>query len=501
MNKYLKTGMAATLISVCVALSPLTLPGLTTSALAESEHKSVLRIGFNEQLPLDKSITVGFGKTTVVEFPRELRDVVVSNPAILDAVVQSSTRVYLIGKTIGAANVFFFDENGEQSVTLEVNVERDASQLEEIVARLVPGSNVDAELMNDNIILNGTVVNPSDAGKVAELASRYVTNPGDVPNPARVINLLRAEGKEQVMLKVTIAEVNRETVKRFGVNLSAIGGDTMGFVTNNTFPITGFTGQSSYLFGASGPGKGGCPIPGPQSGNLVPAGTVAGSPKSCLARTLEAFERHGLLRTLAEPTLTAISGEAANFLAGGEFPIPVAAENNNIKIQFKPFGVSLAFTPLVLSEDRISLKLSTEVSEISSEGSISAGIINIPGLKVRRTDTTVELPSGGSLVIAGLISDESRQNIDGVPGLKKLPILGALFRSRDFVKNKSELLVIVTPYVVNPVHRSQLARPDDGLEAASDINANFLGQINKVYGRQEALPEGDYEGKFGFMVE
>ena len=182
---------------------------------------------------------------------------------------------------------------------------------------------------------------------------------------------------------------------------------------------------------------------------------------------LRALEQDGLLHTLAEPNLTAISGETANFLAGGEFPVPVAQQLGTISVEFKKFGIGLAFTPVVMSEGRISLKVSTEVSELSNQGAVVLSNITIPALKVRRAETVVELPSGGSLVMAGLLSDQSKQALSGYPGLKNLPVLGTLFRSRDFLKNETELVVLVTPYVVKPVPRQDLAQPDDGFGWAS----------------------------------
>ena len=267
---------------------------------------------------------------------------------------------------------------------------------------------------------------------------------------------------------------------------------------------------SSGVFGPSGNlgscglplSTGGPTVPGTTAGAAKKLATLAGGPLTCLAYTMEAFERSGLLKTLAEPTLTAISGETASFLAGGEFPVPVGQSNSGaISIQFKPFGVSLSFSPLVLSEGRINLKVATEVSELTNEGAITLTSITIPALKVRRANTTVELPSGGSLVIGGLISDDTRQNIDGVPGLKTLPILGSLFRSRDFQKKETELLVIVTPYMVNAVARSKLDLPTDNLDSGTDTQATLIGQLNRVYGKKPRVPEGKYHGNYGFIVE
>ena len=505
MQNILKHSLLAGLFGVAVIAAPQGFHAPFTAAIAsEMGHNSVIRISASERLPVTKSITVGVGKTTMIELPRNLRDVVVSDPATLDAVVQSANRVYLIGKGIGDANVFLFDENGEQIVTLEVTVQRDAHQLEDVIKRLVPGSNVNAEIMNDNVILTGTVPTPADAARAADLGSRFIAKVGAPPNPGNVINMLRAEGKEQVMLKVTVAEVQREAIKRLGVNWAGgAGGDgAHGFASNNAFPITGADGNDTSLFGVAGSKPGGCLIPhGKGNGILVPASSISGAIGSCLAATLQAFERTGLLRTLAEPTLTAISGETADFLAGGEYPIPTADKNNTITVTYKKFGVSVAFTPLVMAESRISLKVSSEVSELTNDGAVTTTNFAIKALKVRRANTTVELPSGGSMVIAGLISDATRQSIEGLPGLKNLPILGALFQSRDFKKAETELVIIVTPYTVKAVARDQLATPVDGLEDPTDLQADFMGQINKVYGKQEALPEGQYEGKYGFIVE
>ncbi|MGE0008548.1 MAG: type II and III secretion system protein family protein, partial [Parvibaculaceae bacterium] len=196
------------------------------------------------------------------------------------------------------------------------------------------------------------------------------------------------------------------------------------------------------------------------------------------------------------------SGEAANFLAGGEFPIPVAADDDRVTIEFKKFGVGLGFTPVVMSEGRISLKITTEVSEISNDVSVALGTdVVIPGLNVRRAETTVELPSGGSIAMAGLIKDNARAEITGTPGLKNLPILGALFRSRDFQQNQSELVVIVTPYVVNPVNEDELTLPTQGLALASDRQTILFGRLNKVYGRPGKKPAGVYHGNVGYIVE
>ena len=219
---------------------------------------------------------------------------------------------------------------------------------------------------------------------------------------------------------------------------------------------------------------------------------------------LRALDETGMIRTLAEPTLSAISGESASFLAGGEFPVPTGIDTTtgSASVTFKPFGVSLNFSPVVLSEGRISIHVKTEVSELSSEGEITVSGITVPSLKVRRAESTLELPSGGAMVLGGLLQDRVRQSIDGFPGLKDLPVLGTLFRSRDFQRAETELVIIVTPYLEKPVATSALARPDDGFGVASDATSDFLGRLNRVYGSVgHPAPAGSYRGTYGFILE
>ena len=496
-----------------------------------SQHTSVIRISEGEYFPQTRKVRIGGGKSVLIELPREVRDVVVSNPEIVDAVVQTSTRSYLIAKKFGQSNAFFFDADGEQLLTLEIVVERDVSVLSDMLNRLIPHAKITAEILNDTVILTGKVRNPSDANRAADIAARFVVVEGGASNKRnheKVVNLLVVEANEQVLLKVTIAEMERTTIKRIGVNWNSIniGDSGLQFATQNAFPTTSGVGANNILTGVTGPSNsrnscfsgGGDHIPGTFGGNVLPrgfpgsfsadgstlGGVPAGGPSfsaNCLAKTIEAFERNGLIRTLAEPTLTAISGETASFLAGGEFPIPVADDDGKIAVDWKPFGVGLSFTPVVMSEGRVSMRISTEVSELSNDGAVSVGSINIQGLKVRRANTTVELPSGGSLVLAGLISDDTRQNLDGLPGLKKLPILGSLFRSRDFRKKETELVIMVTPYMVKPVARQKLTRPDKGFVPASDQKSVFMGQLNQVYGRREEMPAGGYKGNVGFIID
>lgn len=491
----------------------------------EGSHRSVINIPDTDIIPVRRNVRIGLGKSVLVEFPRDVRDVLVSNPQAVDAVVLSSNRVFLLARRIGESNAFFFDTNGEQFATLELFVERETAGLEEMLNRLIPGSSIKVEMINQTVVLTGHVRAPADASRAADIAREFASVQYDTTTAAKVegttatvtqkgddssgvINLLQVEAEEQVMLRVVVAEVQRTMLKQFGINLGAAinsGNFSTAVLTENALPLTAAAGLGTM------------PIPGIAEGALklfngiqspnveafgnsgVAGGWASGGNR--IAYTLRALERNGLVRTLAEPNLTAISGEPAKFLAGGEFPIPVVDSQGQMSVIFKEFGVGLSFTPTVMSEGRISLKIETEVSELSSQGAVSIGGLQIPALQKRQANSTVELPSGGSLALAGLLSENTRQNIDGFPGLKDVPVLGTLFRSRDFVKEETELVVIVTPYMVRPTARRELARPLDGLGDATDRKANFLGHVNQIYGRGPAIPDGGLKGDYGFIVE
>ena len=499
-------------------------------------QQSVMRIS-EAGLPAHKKLRMGLNKSTVLEVPRHLQDVMISDPSIVDAVVQTSNRIFLLAKKSGVANAFFFDSQGQQFLTLELYVERDASGLQDMLNRLLPGSHIKVEMINEAVVLNGSVRTPVDAIRAVQIATQFVsveikaissvtaTGNTDVQATsgradAKVFNLLAVDGEDQVMLRVVIAEVQRTLMKQMGINLGAqliSGNFATSFLTENALPLTAAAGLGKLP--VPGLSTAGSPLDpaiacavgrlcnyntGPSSGAFGNSGFSGGwnDPMgNRVTHAIKALERDGLVKMLAEPNLTAVSGETAKFLAGGEYPIPVVDTSGALSVTFKEFGVGLAFTPIVMSEGRISLKIETEVSELTSTGAVTLSNISIPAIKKRQAKSVVELPSGGSLALAGLISESMRQNIDGFPGLKDLPVLGTLFRSRDFIKEETELVVIVTPYLVRPSARRELARPDDGLAPATDMKANFLGHINRIYGRGTAMPDGGLKGDYGFIVE
>lgn len=539
MRIFLSARTRALLLAVMgIAVAPLAVVFAGVAWAGETVQNSVLQIPARGPFPMTTNVSVGVSKSLLVQFPFELRDVLVADPEKMDAVVQASNRVFLIAKKVGQTNAFFFDTQGRQVLTLQVSVGADLSALDDLIRRFVPGTSVKTEMAGNAIVLTGLARTPVDASRVVDLAYQFALanrnaisssfstanrNTGEMETVSQigqgaavggsrksdlVINLLSIEGEEQVMLKVTVAEVQRTALKQFGVNLGALiqsGHFSTAILSQNALPLTAAAGLGNLPVPAIDPATGALQlktIVGATGGyQNSGADTIFKSGGTQIAAALRAMERSGLVRTLAEPNLTAVSGETAKFLAGGEYPIPQVDSTGKISVSFKEFGVGLAFTPVVMSEGRISLKIETEVSELTDAGAVTLSEIRIPALKKRQAKSTVELPSGGSLALAGLISEDIRQNIDGFPGLKDVPVIGTLFRSRDFTKNETELVVIVTPYIVRPTARKNLARPDDGLAAATDRRANFLGHINRVYGRGRELPPGGLRGDYGFIVE
>ncbi|MCD2472257.1 type II and III secretion system protein family protein [Jiella sp. MQZ9-1] len=483
-----------------------------------------------------QTIRLGLNKSKVIVLSRDAHDILVANPAVADAVTRDARRIYIFGKKIGQTNIVVFDQSGGQIASIDLEIERDITGLEASIQKYIPTSDVKVEMLNDNVVLTGSVETPQDAAKVEQLANIFVTggegttgqyiqsasatgsgtgSGADVAfaqeqrRKSQIVNLLTIAGQDQVTLKVTVAEIQRSIVKQLGLNgslSSAIDGVSFGVMGDNPF------GLGKALSGSGG----------------GIAGTIG---NTSLDSEISALEQAGVMRTLAEPSLTAISGEKASFKVGGSFstasgktetpekrtpilnnagnivgydttPATVTYDHKDID-----YGIGLDFTPVVLSAGRINLKIRTSVSEPTFESpfNIPKGVapgINLIGLRKRLADTTVELPSGGSLVIAGLVRDEVRQVLSGLPGLSKLPVLGSLFRSRDFQRYETELVVIVTPYLVRPVARQALARPDDNFNVSSDGSADFLGRLNRIYGHMETdLPPGRYHGVVGFIYK
>ena len=490
-------------------------PSTPPPALA-SDAPDVVRIELTGAGPAARSLSLGKGKSALVELPIDARDISVTDPKVADVVLRTPRRISVLGLSTGQTDAVFFDGMGHAILRLDVRVDQDGSAAAQTIARVLPGAHVVVQAVNNSLILTGQVASAEDAAKAQEIAAQFV-------DKDHVLNMLSIAGKDQVMLKVRVVEVDRTAIKQLGFSMSS----TLGQVGANQL-----TGAFAPTWAVNGSQLGG--IIGGLSRNTT-SQPLAAAPQNCASTTtvdssnpancvgtglagsnglnqassmLHAFEQAGLVRTLAEPNLTAVSGESAKFLVGGEFPVPVGQDNQGrVTVDFKQFGVGLGFTPVVLSGGRISLKLSTEVSELTNIGSFSisngtGSTLAIPGLNVRRAETTVELPSGGSLMIAGLLQNETKQDIDALPGLMTLPVLGSLFRSRDFQNGETELVIIVTPYLVKPTSADQLQTPADGLEIASDAQTILLGRLNKAYRAPPDATSGrSYQGPYGYVIE
>jgi pilus assembly protein CpaC len=461
--------------------------------VSEPDHRAHMVIPPHTRFPITRKITIGLDKSMLIELPVDLQNVLVSNPDIMDAVVQSSRQVYLLAKDVGDANAFFMGVDGQRLVFLEVSVTRDLTPLNDALNRLLPGARIKAEAVGDNVVLTGSVINPIDANRANDIAARYAKKKDSV------VNMLTVAAKEQVLLRVQVAEMQRDAIRRLGVNVPGAvfgsGNITFAKVMQNAFPVSGSIVPPAIAVAPGVP-------PIVDAGDALQATWETRS--SSVTAMVQALERAGLIRTLAEPNLTAISGETAKFHAGGKFPIPIVSNNGGertITIQWETFGVQVEFKPVVLTEGRISLKIVADVSELSSDGAISTRDFSIPALKVRRAETTLELPSGGTLAMAGLLSDETRQSVEGVPGLKDIDILGALFRSNDYRRRESELVILVTPYMATHAPRGEFARPDGGYAPSSTRQELLLGYLNRIYGPPGYRPQGRYEGDIGFIVD
>lgn len=439
-----------------------------------------------------QKLSLSLNKAAVIELDRDARDVVVANPQIADAVVRTPRRVFILSLKIGQTNAIFLDAQGKQIAALDITVGTDVNDLNGVLARELPDSKVKAEALNDSVVLSGTASSVQDASKARDLAVRTAGA------PEKVVNALSITGRQQVLIKVRVSEMQRSIAKQLGVDISGAVASAAGVPlvasTANPFSLLGraLSDLSGVKIGNS------CTLVSLQQPCVPSPNNVQG--------VLRALEQVGLVRSLAEPNLTAVSGESAKFLAGGEFPVPTSRDQyGNIVVTFKQFGVGLAFTPVVLDKTRIALQVSTEVSELTSEGAflqrgVDASGLSIPAIAVRRTETTVELPSGGSLMIGGLLQQTNKQNLDSFPGLKELPVLGALFRSRDFQNSETELVVMVTAYLVDPVAPQQLATPDQGFSLPTDPETVLLGRLNSVY-TDRKVPASAPRGSIGYIVQ
>ncbi|VAW21928.1 Type II/IV secretion system secretin RcpA/CpaC, associated with Flp pilus assembly [hydrothermal vent metagenome] len=452
-------------IWLLVALS-LVFVGLAPALANDPTRLRISGVGGNQhiQLSLNKSI--------IVDLAKNVSEVIVSQPSIAGAIMRNQRRAIIQGVGVGETNVLFLDANGNRIAVVEVSVTNDASTLYNAIKRILPGSQIKVDSFGERIVLSGTARSSDDVAKASAIAAQFAGSPDNVAN------VISISGAQQVMLKVTVAEVSRETVRQLGIDLS--GSLSVGNLATSLVSALPLGGASGVI-----------------NSNKLSAGFNAGG--LSINATLRALERRGAMRTLASPTLTAISGGTAEFLAGGQYPVPVGIDQGQITFEFKEFGVKLKFTPTVRSNGIIALDVDTSVSEPTTEGGFSAGDITIPATKERRAKTSVEMASGSTLAIAGLIEDKVRQQFNSLPGIGNIPILGALFRSRDFVRSQTELLILVTPYMAQP--GGQVRLPTDNVNFSGDAEAIFLGHMESLYGVGGNGEAGSYKGSIGFVLD
>ena len=463
--------------------------------------------------PRAQPLQLGVGESRVVDLPEDAGEIYVGDPKVANAIVRSARRIYISGVSNGQTTIFAFAKNGRKIAAYQLSVGRAASELSTVLNAAIPGNDIHVRTVDDSIILTGSVASAADAQKAVDIARGFVNyvpascegTSGSVVSVSggasggsgssggasggasgssssacgKLINSLTIRGADQVSLHVTVAEIRREIVKQLGVSFNGTGPN--GSLTlDNPFAINGAVATSeATLNWFKGSGE--------------------------LSATLRAFERQGVAHTLAEPTVTAVSGETAKFLAGGTIPILNSVQCQPV-CQYgfiqQPYGVTLNFTPVVLSQGRIQLRIATEVTDIDPSTQVTFSGITIPGFRTRSNTTTVELPSGGSIASAGLISTQTEQAINGFPALMNVPILGALFRSRDYQRNETELLIVVTPYIAHAVDPKEVVRPDQNFQDASDPQTWFLGRVNRIYSTAQSLqPMPGYAGKIGFITQ
>ena len=490
---------------------------MSSSALADTNANSVF-------VPINRS--------TLVTLSAPTSEVLVADPDIADVHVHNATNLTVIAKNFGHTNLRIMNRDGTVQRELDVIISYDLPAIRKALKNFLPEENIGVDMVNNSVALTGEVSNAAASDKALKIAGEFVYGNSSTPagggqaqgqTPAAngggnktasaspdqpdILNFLKVTSGQQVILKVRVGEINRTALKSLGVNLSAGVSDGFAFATG-----TGLAGLIQPSIAPTNPavqyGAGNFLFP-TDSNNLPnnTQGAVLGkvtASKLTLGAALQALEQDGLFKLLAEPNLVAISGEQAEFLAGGEIPIPVpqgGSGGTTITITYKPYGVAVRFKPSVLTQSLIHMEVQPEVSELDVSNGIKVDNFNIPALTTRRAKTTVELAPGEGFMIAGLLKDQTAATISQLPGAMDLPILGALFRSTEFQRNETELVIAVTPYIVDPLKNSDIKMPTDDFRPASDMEMFFYGALGTTAGKPQATTTQKLEGPTGFMVD
>ncbi|WP_410056094.1 type II and III secretion system protein family protein [Roseobacter sp. HKCCA0434] len=440
---------------------------------AHAQQEPVLTV---QRGAVAQAITVPVDQATVLTSRVEISELSLANPRIADVAVLGDSSLYVLGRAPGRTTLTLIGLNNQVVANVEIRVIPDIAEFKERLADILPGENIEVRTAGAGIVLSGTVSGARKVARAMELAQQYA--------PDNVTNLMMVGGTQQVMLKVRFAEVSRDVSQNLGIGL-------------------GITDGGDFV-GSFGTDVGGAPLIG--SGNLALNANTGGSLGALfqlgdigIEIALNALESDGLLRTLAEPNLVALSGEGAEFLAGGEFPAPTIDSDGNVIVEFKPFGVGLSFVPTVVDEDLINIQLSASVSSIDPQivGSTGGGF-SVNGLTTRSAQTTVEMRDGQSFAIAGLLQDDYSNSVSQIPILGDIPVLGALFRSTQFVRGQTELVIIITPYLVSPTNGELLALPTDRVGIPNERDLFLLGQVT---GEPDAVAAQEFEGDYGYVLE
>ena len=453
---------------------------LATTSLTPATAQTLTIMKGTATAPLN----VPMNRAVVVESDTPFSELSVANPGIADISTLSDRTIYVLGKTPGRTTMTLLTQDGKLISNVEVHVTPDIEEFKERLTQILPGENIEVRTANDGIVLSGTVSSTAKLDRALDLANRYA--------PERVSNLMMVSGTQQVMLKVRFAEMQRSVSKSLAASLGVSGGNNIG-INAGTGQLADGTNLAGFL--------GGSPIASTNEANgRIGLGFTAGSLE--FGVLLEALESKGVVRTLAEPNLTALSGQEAKFLAGGEYPIPVASGNGNISVEYKPFGVELNFTPTVVDGDTINLQINAAVSSIDSTTTLQTAGFSVNAFKRRETSTTVEMRDGESFAIAGLLQDDFRDLNGQVPWLGDIPVLGALFRSADYQRNQSELVIIVTPHLVTPTRGEAFALPTDRIRIPTEKELFLFGKTAGAQrGAAGEVARQDFSGSYGYTME
>lgn len=416
------------------------------------------------------ALNVTLGKAELVSLKDGVSDILVADPNVIDVQAVQSNRLYLVGLNIGDTNVMALDAQGNVLRRIDVHVSYDLQAIQGLVEKLFPGETIKVSAIHDQIVLTGTASTPEVAARAADVVASYVANLQDIKGTTDelISNMLEVRGEQQVMLQVKIIEATRTVLKELGLESSA---------NNPANPSS--TGSFSGVFQTGA----GVALGGDPTGIASLVYNTGMKGLGTIGLVINALEEENLVNVLAEPNLTAVSGQQAGFLAGGEFPVPVGRDQvGNIVIEFREFGVSLNFRPVVMSDKRISLQLNTEVSSLDYDNAIVLSDLVVPGLDIRRADTTVELPSGGSLMIAGLLQSQAVEGMSGLPGIRNTPVLGALVSSDSFQRDETELVILITGYLVEPFADQNKAEKLPLKEKEGPLAGVLKGNIQRVYG-------------------